>query len=98
MDTLYQEYLHGRAAYLTAMKARVKRVRNMQPVAPREPKIAYQVYMVAPDYIKSDGDIYDKGALFLHALRLNPQNFVSHGQHIIVFLNNDISYVIRLEF
>ena len=69
MDTLYQEYLHGKPAYLTAMKARVKRLRNMQPVAPREPKIAYQVYMAEPDYIKSDGDIYDKGALVLHALR-----------------------------
>ena len=69
MDTLYQEYLHGKPAYLTAMKARVKRLRNMQPVAPREPKIAYQVYMAEPDYVKSDGDIYDKGALVLHALR-----------------------------
>ncbi len=69
MDTLYQEYLHGKPAYLTAMKARVKRLRNMQPIAPREPKIAYQVYMAEPDYVKSDGDIYDKGALVLHALR-----------------------------
>lgn len=69
MDTLYQEYLHGKAAYLTAMKGRVRGLKNIQPVAPREPKIAYQVYMVAPDYTKSDGDIYGKGALVLHALR-----------------------------
>ncbi len=69
MDTLYQEYLHGKQAYLDAMKKRVKGLRNMQPVAPREPKIAYQVYMAEPDYVKSDGDIYGKGALFLHALR-----------------------------
>ena len=69
MDTLYQEYLHGEDAYLAAMKKRVPRLRNMQPVAPREPKIAYQVYMAAPDYLKSDGDIYDKGALILHTLR-----------------------------
>ena len=69
MDTLYQEYLHGQDTYLEAMKKRVKRLRNMQPVAPREPKIAYQVYMAAPDYINSDGDIYDKGALILHTLR-----------------------------
>ena len=69
MDTLYQEHLHGKTAYLEAMKKRVKRTRNMQPVAPREAKIAYQVYMQEPDYLKSDGDIYDKGALFLHALR-----------------------------
>jgi len=69
MDTLYQEYLHGKDAYLKAMSARVKRLRNTQPVAPREAKIAYQVYMEAPDYTQSDGDIYDKGALFLHTLR-----------------------------
>ncbi len=69
MDTLYQEHLHGQDAYLKAMQNRVKRLRNMQPVAPREPKIAYQVYMAEPDYVKSDGDIYDKGALILHTLR-----------------------------
>src|ERR1035437_3560532 len=69
MDTLYQEYLHGKAAYLQAMKVRVGRVKNIQPVAPREPMIATHVYMLPPDYKKSDGDIYDKGALVLHALR-----------------------------
>ncbi|MGI8812517.1 MAG: M1 family metallopeptidase [Pyrinomonadaceae bacterium] len=69
MDTLYQEELHGQDAYLKAMQARVKGLRNMQPVAPREPKIAYQVYMAEPDYLKSDGDIYGKGALVLNTLR-----------------------------
>ncbi len=69
MDTLYQEHLHGQDAYLAAMRNRVKGLRNMQPVAPREPKIAYQVYMAEPDYLKSDGDIYGKGALILHSLR-----------------------------
>jgi aminopeptidase N len=51
------------------MKNRVKGLRNRQPVAPREPKIAYQVYMSAPDYLNSDGDIYGKGALVLNTLR-----------------------------
>jgi aminopeptidase N len=69
MDTLYQEYLHGQDAYLKAMQARTKNIKNIQPVAPREAKIAYQVYMDAPDYVNSDGDIYGKGALFLHTLR-----------------------------
>jgi aminopeptidase N len=69
MDTLYQEYLHGQDAYLKAMAGRVKGLRNMQPIAPREPKIAYQVYMAEPDYVNSDGDIYGKGALVLHTLR-----------------------------
>ena len=69
MDSLYQEHLHDKEAYFKSMKGRVKGVRNMQPVAPREPKIAYQVYMAEPDYLKSDGDIYGKGALVLHSLR-----------------------------
>jgi aminopeptidase N len=69
MDTLYQEHLHGKQAYLDAMKKRVGGLRNKQPIAPREPKIAYQVYMAEPDYLNSDGDIYGKGALVLHTLR-----------------------------
>src|SRR4051812_39292718 len=69
MDTLYQEYLHGQDAYLKAMNARVAGLKNLQPIAPRDAKISYQVYMDAPDYKNSDGDIYGKGALFLHTLR-----------------------------
>jgi len=69
MDTLWFEESKGKEAYFTAMKARAKGFRNMQPVAPREPKIAYQVYMAEPDYLKSDGDIYGKGAYVLHTLR-----------------------------
>jgi aminopeptidase N len=69
MDSLYQEHLHGPEAYFASMKKRLAGLRNMQPVAPREAKIAYQVYMAEPDYLNSDGDIYGKGALVLHALR-----------------------------
>ena len=69
MDTLYIEETKGKEAYLAAMRDRAKRTRNMQPVAPREAKIAYQVYMAEPDYLKSDGDIYGKGAVVLHTLR-----------------------------
>ena len=69
MDTLYVEETKGKEAYLAAMKNRQKGFRNMQPVAPREPKISYQVYMAEPDYLKSDGDIYGKGAYILHSLR-----------------------------
>jgi len=69
MDTLWVEETKGKEAYLQAMRNRAKGFRNMQPVAPREPKIAYQVYMAEPDYIKSDGDIYGKGAYILHTLR-----------------------------
>lgn len=69
MDTLYQEHIHDKPTYMKAMAARAKGFKNKQPVAPREPKIAYQVYMSEPDYLNSDGDIYGKGAYFLHTLR-----------------------------
>ena len=38
MDTLYQEHLHGKEAYLKSMAKSAKSFRNMQPVAPREAK------------------------------------------------------------
>lgn len=69
MDTLYTEHLHGKEAYMKAMAARSRGFKNRQPVAPREQKFAYQVYMSEPDYLSSDGDIYGKGAYFLHTLR-----------------------------
>lgn len=69
MDTLWVEETKGKEAYFTAMKNRAKGFKNKQPVAPREPKIAYQVYMSEPDYLNSDGDIYGKGAYVLHTLR-----------------------------
>ena len=69
MDTFYLEKMKGQEVYFTAMKRRAKATRNKQAVAPREPKIAYQVYMAEPDYLTSDGDIYGKGAVVLHTLR-----------------------------
>lgn len=69
MDTLYLEHIGKKDAYFEAMRTRAKNTRNMQPVAPREPRIAYQVYLAEPDYLKSDGDIYGKGAVVLHTLR-----------------------------
>ena len=69
MDTLWVEETQGKDAYFAAMKNRAKGFKNKQPVAPREAKIAYQVYMSEPDYLNSDGDIYGKGAYFLHTLR-----------------------------
>jgi len=69
MDTLYVEETKGKEAYFNAMKNRVKTTRNMQPVAPLEAKFAHEVYLAAPDFVKSDGDIYGKGAVVLHTLR-----------------------------
>jgi aminopeptidase N len=60
MDTLYQEETNGRAAYLAAMKGKVRGTQNKIAVAPLTATASDQIY---------GGDIYDKGALVLHALR-----------------------------
>jgi len=69
MDTLYLERTRGKDAYLRAMANRMRHLRNMQPVAPRESRTTLEMYWVAPDYVSSDPDIYDKGAVILHTLR-----------------------------
>jgi aminopeptidase N len=69
MDSLYVEEIKGRESYLSSMRGRAKNLKNKQAVAPREPRFAYQIYYLAPDYTQSDGDIYSKGALILHTLR-----------------------------
>jgi aminopeptidase N len=69
MDSLFVEETMGREAYLKAMNGRTAGLKNKLPVAPREPKAAYQIYYLPPDYKISNGDIYGKGALILHTLR-----------------------------
>ena len=69
MDTLYIEKIKGKEAYFAAMKNRYRGLHNVKPVAPREPQTTTQIYMMPPDYKKSDGDIYGKGALILNTLR-----------------------------
>ena len=69
MDTLYLEKVSGKEAYLKSMANRARNLRNKQPVAPRESRTTVQMYMAAPDYLSSDGDIYNKGAVVLHTLR-----------------------------
>lgn len=59
LDTFYIEQTRGKEAYFSAMKGRRRRVSNAAPVAPRE-ETSSEAY---------GGDIYDKGALVLHALR-----------------------------
>lgn len=59
MDTFYIEQIRGKEAYFTAMKGRKRNVSNKAPVAPRE-ETSSEAY---------GNDIYDKGALTLHALR-----------------------------
>ncbi len=69
MDSLYLEHLGKKDAYFESMKGRAKNTLNIQAVAPREATPAYQVYLLGPDYVKSNGDIYGKGAVVLHTLR-----------------------------
>jgi aminopeptidase N len=69
MDTLYLEHLGKKDAYFAGMKNRAKNTLNVQPVAPREAKFSYEVYLLGPDHVKSNGDIYGKGAVVLHTLR-----------------------------
>jgi aminopeptidase N len=69
MDALYAGALKGEEGYDRYIANMRRGIRNQQPVAPREARTAMQMYMVAPDYVNSDGDIYGKGALILHTLR-----------------------------
>lgn len=69
MDTFYVEKSKGREAYFKAMQARYRGLHNVRAVAPREPQTTTQMYFLPPDYTKSDGDIYGKGALILNSLR-----------------------------
>jgi aminopeptidase N len=69
MDALYAGEMKGEEGYMRYMAGMRGGIRNKQPVAPREARTAMQIYMTAPDYLNSDGDIYGKGALILHTLR-----------------------------
>jgi aminopeptidase N len=69
MDAFYAEKKLGRAQFIKSLPARIKATKNVKPVAPREPRTTTEMYMLPPDYVRSDGDIYGKGALILNSLR-----------------------------
>jgi aminopeptidase N len=69
MDALYAGHMKGEAGYEQHMAGIRVGILNLQPVASREPRTTTQVYFIAPDYVRSDGDIYKKGAWILHTLR-----------------------------
>lgn len=69
MDALYAEKKLGREQFIKSLPGRIKSTKNLKPVAPREPRTTTEMYMIPPDYIRSDGDIYGKGALVLNTLR-----------------------------
>ena len=70
MDALYKDKLRGsRAEFIKSLPGRIKFTKNLKPVAPREPRTTTEMYLIPPDYTKSDNDIYGKGALVLNTLR-----------------------------
>ncbi|HEV3470625.1 MAG TPA: M1 family metallopeptidase [Pyrinomonadaceae bacterium] len=69
MDALYRGEKRGPAAYHQHIAALRHNLNNRQPLAPREARTTVQMYFVAPDYLNSDGDVYNKGAAVLHTLR-----------------------------
>jgi aminopeptidase N len=70
MDALYKDKLRGgREGFIKSLPERIKFTKNLKPVAPREAKTTTEMYLIPPDYTKSDGDIYGKGALVLNTLR-----------------------------
>ena len=69
MDTFYIEKTRGKDAYFRSMANRYRGLKNLKAVAPREPRTTTEMYYIPPDYVKSDNDIYAKGALILHSLR-----------------------------
>lgn len=69
MDTFYLEKTRGKEAYFKAMAGRYRGLHNLKPIAPRQSQTTTEIYMLPPDYTRSDGDIYGKGALILNTLR-----------------------------
>lgn len=69
MDAFYAEKRLGREQFVKSLPTRIKSTKNLKPVAPREAQTTTEMYMIPPDYVRSDGDIYGKGALVLNTLR-----------------------------
>jgi len=69
MDAFYAEKILGREQFVKSLPNRIKNTKNIKPVAPRQPRTTTEMYMIPPEYTRSDGDIYGKGALVLNALR-----------------------------
>ena len=69
MHPLYLEHLRGREAYLQALAGSRLRMRNERAVAPRHSETTVERYFVPPDYLESDGDVFNKGVWVLHTLR-----------------------------
>ncbi len=68
-DALWAEKKHGREQFVKSLPNRIKNTNNLKPLAPRQPRTTTEMYFIPPDYVKSDGDVYGKGALVLNSLR-----------------------------
>jgi aminopeptidase N len=68
-DAYYAEKRLGREQFIKSLPNKIKSTRNIKPVAPREPRSTTEMYFIPPDYIRTDNDIYGKGALILNTLR-----------------------------
>jgi len=60
MQPLFLEWSRGRPALIEAMRGQRRGLQNSRPVAPRETQNGHEAY---------HGDVYGKGACFVHALR-----------------------------
>lgn len=69
MQQLYIEKLHGEKTYHQSMSVSRPKIRNAKAVAERRARSLAESYLVAPDYIESDGDNYNKGTWILQSLR-----------------------------
>ncbi|HEX8737203.1 MAG TPA: M1 family metallopeptidase [Pyrinomonadaceae bacterium] len=68
-DAYYVEKMWGRERFIKSLPSRIRSLRNVKPVAPREPRTTTEMYFLPPDYTRADNDIYGKGALVLNTLR-----------------------------
>ncbi|MEM6335045.1 MAG: M1 family metallopeptidase [Bacteroidota bacterium] len=69
MQPLYGEHLEGRGKYHEMIMRSRKGVLNVLPLAPRESMSENDMYLLPPDGLRSNSDIYAKGAWVLHTLR-----------------------------
>ncbi len=69
MEALYAESLKGEEGLEGSMAAMRTRIRNRDPLAPRESRSTVTKYFAPPDYTQADGDVNSKGAWVLHTLR-----------------------------
>jgi aminopeptidase N len=69
LEALYAESLNGENALHGYMAEMLDLIHNGKPIAPVESQTSRQIYFTSPEFTRTDGDIYNKGAWVLHTLR-----------------------------